>query len=322
MTKATKMSGAKLGKKSEAKAEVMQKKISANQSLLQLPENSAIALVYRIETAKAVSLAKKVADFLKAKGHQVFTGPDQKLVPGTKAAKTKKQLDSLKLVIVLGGDGTYLRAVRILEGRSVPIIGFNMGSLGFLTAHSADSAFEIIEKALDGKMELRPRSMIVAKVLRKGKTRGEYHALNDIVIERGSMSQLINTAIYSDKFLVSEVKADGFIVASPSGSTAYNLAAGGPILHPESPVFVVTPVAPHSLTSRPLIVPDYSTLSFKLDGKTAKAHFIVDGMKVTELSADDEVVLTRSCYDHWMVRQTDHNYFTLLREKLKFGDRS
>ncbi|MDG0815574.1 NAD(+)/NADH kinase [Bdellovibrio svalbardensis] len=297
-------------------------KKTAATNRLQLPEKSAIALVYRIETAKAVSLAKKVAEFLKAKGHEVFTGPDQKLVPGTKAAKTKKQLDSLKLVIVLGGDGTYLRAVRILEGRSVPIIGFNMGSLGFLTAHSADSTFDIIEEALAGKMELRPRSMIFAKVLRKGKTRGEYHALNDIVIERGSMSQLINTSIYSDKFLVSEVKADGFIVSSPSGSTAYNLAAGGPILHPESPVFVVTPVAPHSLTSRPLIVPDNSTLSFKLDGRTMKAHFIVDGMKVTELSADDEVVLTRSCYDHWMVRQADHNYFTLLREKLKFGDRS
>lgn len=315
----------KVNKKPGMNSQTMSKKTSsapAAKTRLQLPEKSAIALVYRLETAKAVSLAKKVADFLKAKGHEVFTGPDQKLVPGTKAAKSKAQLDSLKLIIVLGGDGTYLHAVRILEGRNVPILGFNMGSLGFLTAHSADNALNVIEDALTGKMELRPRSMIVAKILRKGKTRGEYHALNDIVIERGSLSQLINTAIYSDKFLVSEVKADGFIVASPSGSTAYNLAAGGPILHPESPVFVVTPVAPHSLTSRPLIVPDNSTLSFKLDGKTVKAHFIVDGLKVTELSADDEVVLTRSCYDHWMVRQTDHNYFTLLREKLKFGDRS
>lgn len=289
---------------------------------LLIPSQSAIALVYRIETIKAVALAKKVAGHLKAKGHQVFTGPGQKLIPGTKLLKTPKSLDQLNLVIVLGGDGTYLRAVRILEGRRVPIIGFNMGSLGFLTAHSADKTFEIIDEALHGHMRLFPRSMLYAKVLHKGKVRGEYHALNDIVIERGSMSQLINTSIYSDKFLVSEVKADGFIVASPSGSTAYNLAAGGPILHPESPVFVMTPVAPHSLTSRPLIIPDNSTLSFKLDGKTVKAHLIVDGQKATELSADDEVILTRSCYDHLMVRQADHNYFTLLREKLKFGDRS
>ncbi len=299
-----------------------QARVKTQPELLHIPAKSAIALVYRLETAKAVALAKKVAEYLKSKGHHVFTGPGQKLIPGTKSAKTQKQLDALNLVIVLGGDGTYLRAVRILEGRRVPIIGFNMGSLGFLTAHSADKTFDIIDEALQGKMRLYPRSLLYAKVLRKGKVRGEYHALNDMVIERGSLSQLINTTIYSDKLLVSEVKADGFIVASPSGSTAYNLAAGGPILHPEAQVFVMTPVAPHSLTSRSLIIPDDSTLSFKLDGKTVKAHFIVDGQKATELSADDEVILTRSCYDHLMVRQHDHNYFMLLREKLKFGDRS
>lgn len=287
-----------------------------------LPEGSSIALVYRLETAQAVSMAKKVADYLKEHGYMVYTAPEQKVVPGTKAAKTKKQMDEVKLVVVLGGDGTYLRAVRLLEGRSVPLLGFNMGFLGFLTAHNIESVFDILEKTLAGKMVLRPRSMLFAKILRKGKVRGEYHALNDVVIERGSMSQLISTAIYSEKFLVSEVKADGFIVASPSGSTAYNLAAGGPILHPESPVLVVTPVAPHSLTSRPLIVPDDRDLSFKLDAKTQKAHFIVDGQKVTELTAEDEVVLTRSCYDHWMVREPNHNYFHLLREKLKFGDRN
>ncbi|KYG68313.1 NAD(+) kinase [Bdellovibrio bacteriovorus] len=291
-------------------------------SKLVLEENSSIALVYRLETAQAVSLAKKVSDYLKDKGFDVYTGPDQKIIPGTKAAKTKKQLDQLKLIIVLGGDGTYLRAVRLLEGRSTPILGFNMGSLGFLTAHSAESVFDVIDKTLAGKMVLRPRSMLFAKILRRGKVREEHHALNDIVIERGSMSQLINTAIYSEKFLVSEVKADGFIVASPSGSTAYNLAAGGPLLDPESPVFVMTPVAPHSLTSRPLIFPDNKELSFKLDGKTQKAHFIVDGQKMTELTPQDEVIVTKSCYDHMMVREPNHNYFHLLREKLKFGDRS
>lgn len=293
-----------------------------SKSQLVIPSQSNIALVYRLETAKAVALAKKVTEFLKKQGHQVFTAPGQKLVAGTKLASTKKQLDSLSLVIVLGGDGTYLRAVRVLDGRDVPILGFNMGNLGFLTAHNADSALEVIQDTLNGEMELRPRSMIHAKIKRKGKARGEFHALNDVVIERGSHSQLINTAIYSDKHLVSEVKADGFIVASPSGSTAYNLAAGGPILHPDAQVLVVTPVAPHSLTSRPLIVPDKNELSFKLDGKTQKAHFIVDGQKVSELNADDVVALTRSHYDHWMVRHPDHNYFHLLREKLKFGDRT
>jgi NAD+ kinase len=296
--------------------------VSKTKSKWAFNPDQSIAIVYRLQTPQAVSLAKKVAEYLKNKGYAVLTAPDQKVVPGTKPVKSTKQLDNVGLVIVLGGDGTYLRAVRILEGRSVPVLGFNMGSLGFLTAHPVDSVFATIDATLKGKMDLRPRSMIVAKIVRKGKVRGEYHALNDLVIERGSMSQLISTAIYSEKFLVSEVKADGFIIASPSGSTAYNLAAGGPILHPESPVFVVTPVAPHSLTSRPLIFPDNRELSFKLDGKTEKAHFIVDGQKVGEIVAEDEVVVNRSCYDHWMVRQPDHNFFHLLREKLKFGDRS
>lgn len=297
-------------------------KNSMSKGKLTLEKNCSIALVYRPETEQAVLLAKKVAEYLKDRDFQVYTAPDQKVIAGTKAATTKKHMDDIRLVIVLGGDGTYLRAVRLLEGRNVPILGFNMGSLGFLTAHNADSVFDIIEKTLGGKMVLRPRTMLFAKILRKGKTRAEFHALNDIVIERGSMSQLINTAIYSEKFLVSQVKADGFIVASPSGSTAYNLAAGGPILDPDSPVFVVTPVAPHSLTSRPLIFPDKKELSFKLEGKTQKAHFVVDGQKMTEITAEDEVFLTRSCYDHWMVREANHNYFHLLREKLKFGDRN
>jgi NAD+ kinase len=298
------------------------KKSALNKRKLVLKNNCCVALVYRPETDRAMTVAVNVAEFLRNHGYKVFTAQDQKILPGTKLAKSKKQMDDISLVIVLGGDGTYLRAVRLLEGRSVPILGFNMGSLGFLTAHNADSVFDVVEKALNGKMVLCPRSMLCAKVLRQGKVRGEYHALNDIVIERGSMSQLINTAIYSEKFLVSQVKADGFIVASPSGSTAYNLAAGGPILAPESPVFVVTPVAPHSLTSRPLIFPDNKELSFKLEGKTQKAHFIVDGQKMTEITAEDEVILVRSQYDHWMVRESDHNYFHLLREKLKFGDRS
>jgi NAD+ kinase len=268
-------------------------------------------------------MAKKISAWLKDKGYAVFTAPQQTLIPGTKAITTKAGLDKVGLVIALGGDGTYLRAVRTLEGRQVPIIGINMGSLGFLTGNRAEDAFKVIEETLENKMDLRPRSMIHVIVRRKNKTRAEFHALNDVVIERGSGSQLISTAIYSEKFLVSEVKADGFIIASPTGSTAYNLAAGGPILHPEAKVFVVTPVAPHSLTSRPLILPDDLQMSFKMDGgRSQHAQLIVDGQNETEITVDDEVIIQRSSFDHLVVRAPKHNYFHLLREKLKFGDRA
>ncbi len=295
----------------------------ARNTKLLLKDNKNIAIVYRGQTEQAVQLSIKLAAWLIQKDYDVFTAPEQQTIPGTKLLKGKAAFDKVGLVIVLGGDGTYLRAVRLLEGRQIPILGFNMGSLGFLTAHHAEDTFKIVEETLNGKMIMRPRSMLQAQLLRKGKIRGTYHALNDFVIERGSNSQLIYTAIYSEKFLVSEVKADGFIISSPSGSTAYNLAAGGPIMHPEVAALIVSPVAPHSLTSRPLIFPDDRELTFKLmSGKEQIAHFIVDGQKQAEISNDDEIMIKRSHYDHWVVRSPAHNFFHLLREKLKFGDRN
>lgn len=281
-----------------------------------------VAIVYRLHTPQAVSISKKVTAWLKQRGYQAFTAPDQKLIPGTTLIKTSRQWDKIQLVVVLGGDGTYLRAVRLLSGRRIPIIGFNMGSLGFLTVYRAEEVCTVLEKTMLGRLILSPRRMIVTKVYRAGKLKEEAHALNDVVLERGSFSQLINIAIYSDKLLVSEVKADGLIVASPTGSTAYNLAAGGPILDPEVRALVVTSVSPHSLTNRPLIFPDDRKLSFKLQGAGMKAHFVVDGQKLMEITPQDEVLVEKSTYDHWVVRAPGFNPYHLLREKLKFGDRS
>lgn len=280
-----------------------------------------VAVVYRGSTASALKAAKSLSLSLKKKGISTFTAPEQKIIPGTKSIKTKKDLDRITLVIVLGGDGTYLRAVRLFENHLVPILGFNMGSLGFLTHHSADEIEEVIEKTLNGKLKLQSRALLTCEVHRASKKRGFFYALNDIVIERGPTSQLINTAIYTGQTLVSEVKADGIIISSPTGSTAYNLAAGGPILDPEVKAIVVTPVAPHALTTRPLIFPDHSTLSFKLEGKYL-GNLIIDGMKRLEISSADRLVIQRCHNDHWLVRSPSHNFYQLLREKLKFGDRS
>lgn len=284
-----------------------------------------VALVYRPETAQALSLAKTLTKWLKERDYNVFTAPEQKLVAGTKGLKRRSELSKMSLLVVLGGDGTYLRATRLLDGKSIPILGVNLGSLGFLTPFRADELFTAVEHTLENKMEIRPRAMIQYQLMRKGKIRSEGLALNDVVIERGSLSQLINIAIRCDRKLVSEVKADGIIISSPTGSTAYNLAAGGPILHNEVKAFVVTSIAPHSLTTRPFIFPDESKLSFKFIGraydKNDSAHLVVDGIKVDKLNNEDEIVLKKSENDHWMVRDSNQNSFMILREKLKFGDR-
>lgn len=292
---------------------------------LQLADTKKIALVYRPDTTPALTLAKTLTSWLKERDYEVYTAPEQKKIAGTTLMNRRSELSKMAMLVVLGGDGTYLRAVRLLEGKPIPILGVNLGSLGFLTQTRAEELFTAVEQSLENKMELRPRAMIDVTIFHKGKKKSELRALNDVVIERGSFSQLINIAIHAERKLVSEVKADGLIISSPTGSTAYNLSVGGPILHPQSPVVVVTPIAPHSLTSRPLIFPDTIRLSFKLIGKAQtkqKAHFVLDGFKLLEITPEHEIVMTRSENDHLMVLDPKRNFFHLLREKLKFGDRA
>lgn len=287
---------------------------------LTLKNNKKIAIVYRLHSPAAVKMAKKLTLRLKAKRYQVFTAPEQKQLLHTDVLVSSDELKEMALVIVLGGDGTYLRAVRLLKGNPVPILGFNMGFLGFLTAHPIDDVIATVDQTLLNKMVVHSRSRLHAKVLLKSGKRVQFDALNDIVIERGSFSQLISTGLYFESSLVNHIKADGLIISSPTGSTAYNLAAGGPILHPDVRAVVVTPVAPHSLTSRSLIFPDDKTLILKLDQQTSVAHLIVDGQIAAELSPEDEVHITRSKMDHLMLRKPGHNFFELLKQKLKFGD--
>lgn len=282
----------------------------------------AVGIVYREHTEKAIQAATELAAWLREKKYSVYTLPQQKLIPQTSALKTAQAWKKLGLVVVLGGDGTYLRAASHIDGRKIPVIGFNMGSLGFLTNFSSDQIFPILEKTLHGEMELHPRILLEAHIYKNQKKIKSFRALNDIVIERGSFSHLINTAIYSENFFVSQVKADGLIISTSTGSTAYNLAAGGPLIYPDSKVIAMTPIAPHSLNSRPIIFPDDRSMSFKLEGKTRRAHFIVDGQHKIEISNENEIIIEKSQNFHWVVRSPSHNFFHLLREKLKFGDRS
>lgn len=279
-----------------------------------------IAIMYRPGTELAVSRSKELAAWLKEKGYKVYAAPEQKL--GAKIPTlTRQQLDEIDWVIVLGGDGTYLRAVQMLEGRQTPILGINMGSLGFLTEIRSEDLFSAVKATLNNGMEFKPRSMLRIEVRRKGKVLSAHIALNDAVLERGSSTHLINIAISSQQQLVANLKADALIIASPTGSTAYNLAAGGPILHPEVRAIVVTPVCPHALTSRPLIFPDDQELSFTVTTRNKKAHLTVDGVNCDDLTPDDEVVIVRSAIDHYVIRRPSSNYFSLLREKLALGQR-
>lgn len=280
-----------------------------------------IAIVYRPETSQALQTALRLAEWLCDQGITVYTQAHQELDGLSKQIKSKRTLNDLSAVIVLGGDGTYLNAARMLEGRQIPILGVNMGSLGFLTNTKMSELYEDVIYTLEGKMELRPRTMLSLQIKRKNKKVIKELALNDIVIERGSYSQMITLEYSYDRFMVCELKADGIVVATPTGSTAYNLAAGGPILHPETHCLVVTPVCPHSLTTRPMIFSDDKPLSFRIKKPSAKATISVDGKNFGEITPDDDIIITRSKKIHNVIRRPTRNYFDLLREKLKFGER-
>lgn len=281
-----------------------------------------VAIVYRRSTPQALALAKELVEWLKGRRLKVFSHPTQNLAGARKLPVKLTKVSAPDLTIVLGGDGTYLEAVRLFDGLRVPIIGFNMGSLGFLTAHRAQDLFPLIQLALDGQLELKSRSMIRIQVRNGTKLKADYAALNDLVIERGGQSRLIHIAITVDKLPITTIKADGLIVATPTGSTAYNLAAGGPILHPEVDALVVTPICPHSLTSRPFIFPDQRRIQFSILGSGNRAMLTVDGIKKTAIGPNDEVWVERHDCDHLFLRKVGHNYFSLLKEKLKFGERA
>jgi NAD+ kinase len=273
------------------------------------------AVVYRRATPAAHKAAESIVGWLGEHKIQAFSHPTQKL-PGTKRLQDPKNLD---LVIALGGDGTYLEAVRMLHGERVPLLGFNLGGLGFLTVNRATEINSMLELAIAGKLELRKRSMIRIEVRSKNKLKGEFVALNDLVIERGSRSRLISITITIDNLPIHAIKADGLIVGTPTGSTAYNLAAGGPILHPEVDALVVTPICPHSLTSRPFIFSDKGTIQFNID---ESAMMTVDGVKAVMVGRQDEIRVSRDKCDHLFLRRPGSNYFSVLKEKLKFGERA
>ena len=274
-----------------------------------------VAVVFRRGTPAALKTAESVCEWLAENKIQAWSHPEQKL-RGANKLKAAKDLD---LVIVLGGDGTYLHGVRMLEGERAPVLGFNMGGLGFLTVNRVGEIIPMLEQAIKGKLEVRSRAMIRIDVLCKNKSKGSYVALNDLVMERGARSRLINITITIDKLPIHAIKADGLIVATPTGSTAYNLAAGGPILHPEVQALVVTPICPHSLTSRPFIFPDKDRIQFTISDP---AVMTVDGVKAATLGKDDEIWVARDPSDHLFLRRPGYDYFNLLKEKLKFGERA
>jgi NAD+ kinase len=242
------------------------------------------------------------------------------------AHATRDELPALvDLVVVLGGDGTLLAmATRIAQsGRDVPILGVNFGSLGFLTETRIDELLPSLDAVLAGTAVIDRRAMLAADMQRAGEAPDSRVALNDVVFTKAAMSRIIELTVSVGDNLVTKVKADGLIVATATGSTAYNLAAGGPIVHPRVDALVLTPIAPHTLTYRPIVVPATEVIEVRPTVVDAKDEIFVtyDGQSGYPLRAGDVVRIKRSERTLQLVKAPARNYFELLREKLKWGER-
>ena len=233
--------------------------------------------------------------------------------------------EQVDLVLVLGGDGTLLAmADRIARtGRDLPILGVNFGHLGFLTEVNFPELYPLLEAAIAGTADIERRLMLRARVLRGGTRAAEYVSLNDVVITRGALSRIIELSVTVGGSFVARFHADGLIVATPTGSTAYNLSAGGPILHPAVDAFVLTPIAPHTLSNRPVVIPSSSpVLVTPVDGQAdSEVVLTIDGQIGLALEPGDSVEIGRNPNPLRLVKSQAQSYFEVLRKKLKWAER-
>jgi len=229
--------------------------------------------------------------------------------------------DGTQMVIVLGGDGTLLSAARAVAGRVIPLLPVNLGGLGFLTAITLDQLYHELDRALAGEQRIVSRRMLHGELIREGKTIGSYEALNDIVIAKTQIARMIDLETHVDEQYISTFKADGLIVATPTGSTAYSLSAGGPIVYPSVGALCITPVCPHMLTNRPVLVPDNMVIQIICLASGNEAFLTVDGQVGEPLLHDDRIIVRSSAHSVHLVRPPRMFFFDVLRQKLKWGER-
>jgi NAD+ kinase len=229
--------------------------------------------------------------------------------------------EGAQLVIVLGGDGTLLSAARAVAGRVIPIFPVNLGGLGFLTAITLDQLYPELERAFRGEQRVVPRKMLHGELIRNGQTFQSYEALNDIVIAKTQIARMIDLETHVDQQYISTFKADGLIIATPTGSTAYSLSAGGPIVYPLVEALCITPVCPHMLTNRPVLVPDNMAIQIVCQAEDGQAFLTVDGQVGEPLLHQDRILVRASAHSVHLIRPPKLFFFDVLRQKLKWGER-
>jgi NAD+ kinase len=235
---------------------------------------------------------------------------------------TRNEMPSrVDLIVVLGGDGTLLATARVLNRKPVPLLPVNIGGLGFLTVITQDELYPTLEMVLAGEFGTEKRVQIEAEVIRAGEVISSFLALNDVVLNKGAIARILDFDVRVDGQFISTYKADGLIVSTPTGSTAYSLAAGGPVIAPSVQAFIVTPICAHTLTNRPIVLPDSAQIEVEVKTQRESVYLTVDGQVGVAVRSEDAVQMRRASSFVELIQSPQKNYFAILRQKLKWGER-
>jgi len=277
-----------------------------------------------IEKKQAVELLAELVQWLKSRACHVLLDQEAAWIlgnntPGHNLQELNRQADCL---LVLGGDGTLLNCARMCAPFGTPLFGVNLGRLGFLTETELPDLFTSLEKLLNNRYRVEERMMLQARVVRNEKIIEKTIALNDVVITKSGFARIIMLETLVDDLFFTTYPADGLIVSSPTGSTAYSLSAGGPLAVPTLEIMIVTPICPHALWARPLIISPESEVKVKLLSEQRETVLTVDGQHGLKLQRGDSVIISRAPYRAKFLKLSDRNFFSILRQKLKQGDRN
>lgn len=282
-----------------------------------------IGIISKPKKAEIREVVSPLIEWLRARSIEVCIDKETGSMLGnsTRCLSRNEMPAHADLLVVLGGDGTLLAAARAVNRKPIPILGVNLGGLGFLTVITREDLYPTLERVLAGDFETERRVQIEGELIRTDEVISTFLALNDVVLNKGAIARILDFDVQVDGQFVSTYKSDGLIASTPTGSTAYSLAAGGPIVVPSVGAFIVTPICAHTLTNRPLVVPDSATIEVVIKSQRESAYLTVDGQVGIAAHSEDVVRLKKSASWVEIVQPPEKNYFEILRQKLKWGER-
>jgi NAD+ kinase len=296
-----------------------------------------IGIIAKKNKPEAVSIARSLVEWLQPKKIEVYIEEEMGRLLFTSGPSLRAGLplsdsyvnsversdipDHVEMIIVLGGDGTLLSVARLVGDHEVPILGVNLGGLGFLTEITLEELYRVLERVIQGDFITDERVVLNAAVIRRGERMAEFIVLNDAVINKGALARIIDLETTINEEYLTTFKSDGLIISTPTGSTAYNLSAGGPIVYPSLHCIIVTPICPHTLTNRPIVIPDDVKIRSILQTKQQEVILTLDGQQGFSLEFEDVVEVRKAEGRILLIKSPYRHYFEVLREKLKWGER-